>query len=100
MNDACFLDRPLYALLISMKPETHNYYAFLLRLWRENGRAPWRAALENPHTGEKHTFSSPEQLWTYVETQIDPSITVLASPTATTTDLEADESGLLENSRF
>ena len=51
--------------------QSSNYHAFLLRVWREDGRAPWRAALENPHTGEKHTFTSPEQFWAYLQAQLD-----------------------------
>ena len=74
-----------------MEPKTHNYYAFLLRLWRENDSSPWRAALENPHTSEKHTFSTLEQLWTYVQTQIDPSATVLTLETVSTTEQEKHE---------
>ena len=55
-----------------MKTDTANYYAFLLRLWREDGRSSWNAALENPHTGEKHTFTTPDQFWDYLQAQLDP----------------------------
>jgi len=71
-----------------MKIEKSDYHAFLLRLWRENGRSPWRASLDNPHTGEKETFSSIEQLWAHVQAQIDPSITVLTQETVSTIELE------------
>lgn len=58
---------------------TEYYYAFLLRLWNvgqegENGDAatkpsahPWRASLENVHTGEIHAFVSLEALVAFVE---------------------------------
>ena len=47
-----------------------DYHAFLLRLWREDGRSPWRVTLENPHTGEKQTFATPEQFWDYLQGQL------------------------------
>ncbi len=44
-----------------------NYLAFLLRLWREDEATPWRATLENPHNGERHSFSSLEKLYAFLE---------------------------------
>ena len=34
--------------------------AYLLRIWqeRQNGNTVWRASLEDPHTGERCSFSS------------------------------------------
>jgi hypothetical protein len=55
-----------------MKKEPGNYHAFLLRFWREDDRSSWHAGLENPHTGEKHTFTNPELLWAYIEAQMNP----------------------------
>jgi len=46
-----------------------NYYAYLLRCWRENAAAPWRATLENPHSGEIIGFASLEQLYQFLERQ-------------------------------
>ena len=46
-----------------------NYAAFLLRLWREHDAAPWRATLQNPHTGERHSFGSLAHLAAYLEEQ-------------------------------
>jgi hypothetical protein len=48
-----------------------NYYAFLLRLWRETNTL-WHASLENPHTGERRAFATLEQLSEYL-TQALPS---------------------------
>lgn len=45
---------------------THNYHAYLLRLWRESEHDPWRAMLENPHTGERLNFSQVSELLTYL----------------------------------
>jgi hypothetical protein len=37
-----------------------HYVSYLLRLWQvvENGKAGWRATLEEPRTGKRHVFSS------------------------------------------
>lgn len=37
-----------------------NRQAYLLRLWRENGRSPWRILLQSVKTGERQTFSDLE----------------------------------------
>lgn len=34
----------------------------MLRIWREEEGMPWRATLQNPHTGEQEGFASVEQL--------------------------------------
>jgi hypothetical protein len=48
-----------------------EYYSFLLRLWRvtENGNQEWRASLESVESGEKHGFTSLEELWIYLNQQ-------------------------------
>ncbi len=43
-----------------MSPD--DYRAYMLRLWRGDSASPWRAQLENPSTGELHSFSSLEAL--------------------------------------
>jgi hypothetical protein len=42
-----------------MKQPRANYHSYLLRLWRSGDAetAPWQIMLENPHTGERHTFT-------------------------------------------
>ena len=54
----------------SMSEETDDlpYYAYMLRLWRSEsqGCQQWRASLESPHTGERHVFSSLEQLYAFL----------------------------------
>ncbi len=44
------------------------YHAYLLRLWRvqSQGQTQWRASLESPHTGERQTFTSLEQLFAFL----------------------------------
>jgi len=48
--------------------------AFLLRLWRENEALPWRATLENPHTGIRKGFANPNSLLTFLQNLISESI--------------------------
>jgi hypothetical protein len=51
-----------------MKDETHGYNAYMLRLWRTEykGEWQWRASLESPHTGERQSFASLEQCFTFL----------------------------------
>lgn len=46
--------------------EEKNYYAYLLRIWREGDQGGWRASLENPHTGEKMGFADMEKLFVFL----------------------------------
>jgi hypothetical protein len=50
-----------------------DYHAYLIRLWRDDKQQPWRAELVSPHTGEAQRFASSEQLFTYVQQQMDLS---------------------------
>lgn len=51
----------------------HAYQSYLLRMWRsnsgENGR--WTFMLENPHTGERHGFTSFEDLVVALQKKMD-----------------------------
>jgi len=51
---------------------TGNYHAYLLRVWRETDAAPWRATLEDPHTGERLAFAGADQLLAYLRRQLPP----------------------------
>jgi hypothetical protein len=44
----------------------------LLRLWQtqQEGALVWRASLESPHTGERHGFVSPKDLFAFLEQQM------------------------------
>lgn len=46
--------------------EAKHYHAYLLRLWRGEDESPWRALLENPHTGEILRFASLADLFAYL----------------------------------
>ncbi len=47
-----------------MHEEEMSYRSFLLRLWhvKQCGEISWRASLEDPHTGQLHFFSRPDEL--------------------------------------
>jgi hypothetical protein len=49
---------------------THQYRAYLLRLWREGEHGPWRATLEDPHTGERIAFATADKLLAYLSDQL------------------------------
>ncbi|HFQ92721.1 MAG TPA: hypothetical protein ENK32_01830 [Anaerolineae bacterium] len=50
-----------------MVPGEEKYQAYLLRLWREDTAVPWRATLENPHTGEQRSFANLEHLFAWLQ---------------------------------
>ncbi len=51
------------------KTDLPNYLAYLLRLRRDSESAPWRATVENPHTGEHRGFANLRQLIAFLEAQ-------------------------------
>jgi hypothetical protein len=54
-----------------MAEEPHEYYSFLLRLWRtsHNGKPGWRASLESAQTSERCGFADLESLFAFLEEQ-------------------------------
>jgi hypothetical protein len=54
-----------------MDGERQGYQAYLVRLWRvcSGGQWVWRAALESPHTGERHVFATLAALFTFLESK-------------------------------
>lgn len=44
-----------------------NYHAFLIRLWRETDAHPWHAELQFPATNERHSFATPELLYSFLD---------------------------------
>lgn len=59
-----------------------NYHAYLLRVWRETDAMPWRATLEDPHTGERLSFAGADQLLAYLRRQLPPGDPPAPRPTA------------------
>jgi hypothetical protein len=55
--------------------ETSNYYAYLLRLWRE-GQAgeSWRASLQSAATGQRMNFASLEDLFNFLQRQTGAAV--------------------------
>jgi hypothetical protein len=52
-----------------------DYYAYLLRLWREEGTGEnWRASLENARTGERIGFASLADVFGYLDRQLKPAL--------------------------
>jgi len=56
-----------------MKNRRKNYLSYLLRLWRtgseENG--VWLVSLNNPFTGERLGFASLQDLFAFLQSQVD-----------------------------
>jgi hypothetical protein len=48
-----------------------DYLSYLLRLWvaHERGRPVWRASLQSPHTGERVSFCTLEELFAFLRRQ-------------------------------
>jgi hypothetical protein len=44
-----------------------TYLAYLVRLWREGEGAPWRAMVEDPHSGERRGFGDLQSLFAFLE---------------------------------
>ncbi len=51
------------------KAQFSSYFSYLLRLWRERETAPWRATVEDPHTGERWGFANLRQFIAFLEEQ-------------------------------
>jgi hypothetical protein len=51
-----------------------NYISYLLRLWRENDAAPWRASLEDAHTGERRNFARLQDLFRLLEEETSKQV--------------------------
>jgi hypothetical protein len=46
------------------------YLSYLVRLWRSDDAAPWRASLEDARTHEHHAFSEADQLFAFLREQM------------------------------
>lgn len=57
-----------------------DYQAYLLRLWRDGQQTPWRAMVEDPHTGQKQSFASLPHLFAFLERQIDTPVELPSKP--------------------
>jgi hypothetical protein len=59
-----------------MNDITHDYQAYMLRLWRTEykGQWQWRASLESPHTGERQSFAVLDQLFAFLRERCESQI--------------------------
>ena len=67
----------------------HLYLSYLLRLWQANGskQTVWRASLENPHTGERHSFATLDALFVFLGAETK-SVTGQERPNADADQME------------
>lgn len=56
-----------YPSLMAIPPPPPDYYAWLLRLWRESARSVWRISLENVVTHERKGFADLQELLLYLQ---------------------------------
>jgi len=57
-----------------MTTDLRHYLAYMLRLWQTGSEEEptWRASLESPHTGKRHSFASLDLLFAFlVECTLD-----------------------------
>ena len=47
-------------------PEQAEHEAYLLRVWRSNNNAGWRASLQSVRTGERHMFADLDSLLAFL----------------------------------
>jgi len=59
---------------------TQLYQAYLLRFWRESEADPWRATLEDPHTGERLAFGGAERLLAYLARHLAVEVSTISQP--------------------
>ena len=45
-----------------------NYFACLVRFWRESESSSWRVTVEDPHTNQKKSFANPDEYWRFLQT--------------------------------
>lgn len=50
-------------------PSSPHYCAYMVRIWRENTNASWRASAQSVRTGEKIYFADLEHLFDFLRRQ-------------------------------
>jgi len=68
-----------------------EYKAYLLRLWRENHEAAWRAMLENPNSGERAAFATLGELVAFLEDKTGEVIRPLAVETTASREEKSNQ---------
>jgi hypothetical protein len=47
-----------------------TYQSYLLRLWRDNPRAPWQASLQSTATEKTFHFADVGHMWAFLQAQM------------------------------
>lgn len=63
-----FRENPLWCGKRMKKGNSNNYFAWLIRFWRESGTNSWRVTVEDPHTNQKTSFAQPDECWQFLQT--------------------------------
>ena len=50
--------------------EGSTYRSYLLRLWRDNPRAPWQASLQSTATEQIYYFVDVDQMWAFLKAKL------------------------------
>jgi hypothetical protein len=69
-----------------MSPLSLEYQSYLLRLWRDDPQAPWRASLQSTATGEIQGFADTASLVTFLVAQMGDGPTSTADAPANPLD--------------
>jgi hypothetical protein len=56
--------------MLSAMNKPRAYFSYLLRLWRSDEAAPWRASLDDARTHEHYAFSETDQLFAFLREQM------------------------------
>lgn len=51
-------------------PEHHDYQSYLLRLWRDGARSPWRATLQCTTTEQIFPFATMDSLLAFLTARL------------------------------
>lgn len=79
-----------FCATLMLNPSPPNYFAYLVRLWRSDESAEWRAIVQDPHTGQQFLFESPKGLFDFLQKQLGESPRV-STPISSVTAQEVTE---------
>ena len=78
-----------------MKRNSLYDFIYIVRIWRESdtGTSPWRFAVEETATGERHGFCELADVAGYIETGLEASLSPEARPVGRHDDANQDAAG-------
>jgi hypothetical protein len=56
----------------SLEPGDRHQLTYVLRIWREHGAAPWRAALRSAESGDLLGFADLDELLLFLQRELGP----------------------------